>query len=933
MKPGFTEDSGCCTSWMPRVTQVSGRRLAGRFGRWLALASAGVVASGLLVAVVSVGGPADATSGPAVRPALTCVSQRADARGAAAMAANCARPVEIMDRRTEVRSEFANPDGTTTLRLWAAPTRVRSADGGWAAVDTNLRRRPDGALETVATVNPLRLSGGGTGPLATTGTDRGPVSLSWPTPLPVPTVDGDVAVYAGVLPGVDLRVRALREGFTYVLVVHDRAAAANPALRELRLRLNTAGGSARARSDGHDLVDDEGRLMGRLGEARMWDSRGGGSTADEPGLGARTATPAVRVSKQDLTLTPDRDLLTDPDVVFPLYVDPPFQTPWNVWAYATSNNSSNSTDVARVGRNPEGGVLYRSFFRFPAWDLTGRTVIDARFHALLVHSWSCAATPVNLWSVADVPNGGRVGWSPAMVTRLAQRSANAHKGPDDCGYQPDAPMEFGGAAGELVHQHLQTAANAGWSWVNFGLSAMQAGGGGESTTSYWKKFSPGSVFITATLNRAPGLPAVQPVSDCYLNCTSPAATRSLQPELAANVSDPDAGTLRTEFEVWNAGSTTLVQASGSAVTGVPSGSVARWRLPTALTADTDYTWRVRSCDAYVCGAWTGWQSLRADATNPALPDVSSRVYLEDTTGTVNGGIGVAHPFTFTGGGSTDVVEYAWSLDGSTPVVVSALGRAAVTVQIAPIRDLLAVLQVTSRDGAGRVSSPRVYRFRVTPPPPEAGGWRLNETSGNVANDHVGSRPATRSGPVTWGAPGRRAGDTAARFASDSFFQTSLPVLSTSSSFSVAAWVRLTDNTGWRMAVGQDGTNMSMFVLQFRPDSNRFCFSVRAGDALAAQETINCAPTAAVTNQWVHLAGVHNAEADTVTLYVNGGDPDRGGSITVAPFSSPWAATGAFSIGRNRYDGANGGWWVGDIDEVLAFQRALPLEEVQFLSFN
>jgi hypothetical protein len=917
---------------------VGSRRLSGRFGRRLALASAGVVASGLLVAVVTAGGPADAMSGPAVRPAPACVTQRDDARGAAAVAVACGRRVEIMDRRTEVRSEFANPDGTTTLQQWAAPARVRRPGGTWAAVDTNLRRRPDGAVEPVATVNPLRLSGGGSGPFTTAGTPHGEVSLSWPTVLPAPTLDGDTAVYAGVLPGVDLRVRATRDGFTYVLVVHTAEAARQPALRELRLRLSTPGGTARSSGDGtYELVDDEGRRLGGLGQARMWDSRGGGSTADEPGPGARTARPGVRMAGDTFTLTPDADMLTDPGVVFPLYVDPPFQTGWSVWAYANSANSNNTTDVARAGRNPEGGALYRSFFRFPTTAIHGTTIVDARFHARLVHSWACASSPVSLWSVVELPGPNaqrRVAWSPVLFERLSERWGNAHKGSDACGFQPDMPMEFGGLPGETLINHVQMAANAGWSTIIFGLTPRRPDGSGESVTEWWKKFDPASVFLTATFNRTPGTPTAQPVSDCYKNCSSPAATRSLTPELSATVSDPDAGTLRAEFEVWNAGSTTSVQSSGSAVTGVPSGGVARWRPPLALAADTQYTWRVRSCDAYVCGGWTGWQSLRTDATNPVVPGVSSPLYREDTTGTVNGGIGVPGQFTFTAGGSSDVVEYAWSLDGTTPVVVPApAAGGSVTVPLTPIRDLLAVLQVTSRDAAGRVSNPRVYRFRVIAPTPEAAGWRLNESTGTVAADHIDGRPATRNGPVTWGAPGRGDGDTAARFAAGGWFQTGPPVLFTSSSFSVAGWVKLTDTADQRVVASQDGTNVSMFRLQYRPDSNKFCFMARATDSSAAALVMACAATPAQTNQWVHLAGVHNAENDTLTLYVNGGDPQRGGSVTTVPYATAWNATGPFAIGRYRNDGVNSGWWVGDIDEVLAFQRALPLEEIQFLSYT
>jgi hypothetical protein len=846
----------------------------------------------------------------------------------------CGRRVEVLERRSEVRSEFANPDGTTTLQQWTAPTRVRRPGGGWAPVDTTLRPGADGSVAPVAAANGLRLSGGGSGPLATVQTAHGPVSLTWPAALPTPRLDGDAAVYAGVLPGVDLRVRALRDGFTYVFVVHTREAAGNPALRELRLGLSTAGGAVRRTADGYRLINADEAPLGTLGAPSMWDSRGK-STPDSPSPTARTATPGVQVTDRELVLRPDLDLLTDPNVEFPLYVDPPFYSPWNIWAYSTNNNTNNSMDVARVGKNPDSGAIYRSFFRFPAWELHGTTIINASFFAKLVHSWACAPSAVNLYVVNDFGVHGRVNWSPPLLgAPLSERWGNAHKGPEACGFQPDQILEFG----DYFINHVQSAANNGTTWLAVALSTQRwnwstNSGYGEGTVEWWKKFDPGNIYMTATFNRPPAAPIPGTISDCYQACGSPAVTRSLTPELSATVSDPDGGTLRTEFEVWNAASTTLMQSSGTTVTGVPSGSAARWRLPTALAADTSYTWRSRACDEHVCSGWTGWRQLRTDATNPAVPGVSSSLYLEDTTGTVNGGIGVPGQFTFTANGSADVTEYAWSLDGTTPVTVAAPSPgASVTVTLTPVRDLVAVLQVTARDAAGRVSSPRTYRFRVTPPPSEAAGWRLNESTGPVADDHIDGRPARQNGTVTWGASGRATGDTAAHFPNIGWLQTDLPVVSTTSSFSVAAWAKLTDTTGYRVVASQDGVAFSMFQLQYRPIENKLCFAVRGSDTSSGPETFACTPGPPQVNTWLHLAGVYDHQAHTITFYVNGGDPDRGGSITTTPFTSTWAATGPFAIGRNRYGSNPGAWWIGDIDEVLAFQRALPLEEVQFLSF-
>jgi hypothetical protein len=158
-------------------------------------------------------------------------------------AAATGEPVEVVEDRTEYTTTYANPDGTTySLEQSAVPVRVKQASGAWAAPDTALRRLADGTVAPSATMAHLSFSGGGsTAPLVTIGDGENSISLTWPGTLPVPTLDGDSAVYADVLPGVDLRMTATVEGYRELLVVKTPTAAANPDLARIEFGLESDG--------------------------------------------------------------------------------------------------------------------------------------------------------------------------------------------------------------------------------------------------------------------------------------------------------------------------------------------------------------------------------------------------------------------------------------------------------------------------------------------------------------------------------------------------------------------------------------------------------------------------------------------------------------------------------------------------------------------
>src|SRR6266511_557986 len=77
-----------------------------------------------------------------------------DAASARVAARASGHRVEVGKARRETSQTFVNSDGSFTLEEYAGPVRARRADGSWGAIDTTLRRNPDGSVSpTLDTVS------------------------------------------------------------------------------------------------------------------------------------------------------------------------------------------------------------------------------------------------------------------------------------------------------------------------------------------------------------------------------------------------------------------------------------------------------------------------------------------------------------------------------------------------------------------------------------------------------------------------------------------------------------------------------------------------------------------------------------------------------------------------------------------------------------
>ena len=258
------------------------------------------------------------------------------------------------------------------------------------------------------------------------------------------------------------------------------------------------------------------------------------------------------------------------------------------------------------------------------------------------------------------------------------------------------------------------------------------------------------------------------------------------------------------------------------------------------------------------------------------------------------------PFTIPAGAVATRSLSVLAPTGATPGTAAALRLAAHFTLGGTAQDTHRVIALRTAYAAGPVAP--------------VSTWTLDEGAGTVAHDTAGGHDLTVTGNPAWTA-GRQG--SALQFDGATAATTTGPVLDTAGSFTVAASVRLDSTGGFQTALGQDGDSTSAFFLQYSGADGRFAFSTEQGRALA-----NAVPRA---GRWYRLVGVHDANAGTYTLYVDGV-----AQTSVLHLDPGNPSTGPFTVGRAKAGGSPTDYWHGAIDEVRAWARPLRAGEVAAL---
>ncbi len=860
-----------------------------------ALAAATVLATLLATAWSAV--PA-----PAVTPDAGEITEAPDESTALAAAKRTGKQVEIAGQRTQTSRLFANPSGSLTLEEHAVPVRVKKTDH-WVPVDTTLIRTASGTVAPVAASVDLILSGGGNGPLVRIARDGRELAMSWPGSLPRPALEGDTAVYGDVLPGVDLRVRATVDGFTQLLVLKDRRAAAT--LHRITYGMATKGLTIREGADGTTTaVDERGAVHFSSGTPLMWDTpqqaQAAGVSATSGPAGPNQKAMGLEVAAGSLTVIPDRALLETGN--YPLYLDPSYSAGAAAWTYVNSASGGDDSywstkDSARAKVGKVWGVAdgpYRSFFQMNLSRIANSTVKRAWFYIVMDHTANCANTPVELWHTGVINPSSPLTWDNSgslWLRNLQTKEGKANEG-TACP-SPDFPMEFENAAFKTIIQDIATRRLP---TVTVGLRVPLSV---ETNQYHWKYFHPSSAKVNVEFNTPPDAPAgltTVPATGCG-TATTPTAINTSTPTFSAVPSDRDNHNLITDLEILQG--ETVVASIRSGISG--SGAAISWpQLSYGILPEdqpgTVFSYRARSQDVpadpvdTLTGPYTPRCYFTVDRLAPSLGTIGSTDFPD---GVAVKPVGEAGTVTFTkAAGDTDVAGFRYGFS-----------RESITLFAPAAADGTATVPITlwRRDPADPSSIPRTLYMRVV--------------------DRAGNHSATK-GPWTLAATDRTVTAPAVRADTNGDRRADVTALVDQGNGGTVAWNFVSTGTAARGYVGWDAGGAGGFpsyrvvstvaevhgdgrsdVVAFREDPDRTISLF----VLRSDGTRFDAGTAAWTGTTFRLSHMKIVAGD----YDGDGDDDiavfQGYAGLQTKLFVLWSNAGAFGAPVQMWDGGTNNW--------------------------
>jgi hypothetical protein len=313
-------------------------------------------------------------------------------------------------------------------------------------------------------------------------------------------------------------------------------------------------------------------------------------------------------------------------------------------------------------------------------------------------------------------------------------------------------------------------------------------------------------------------------------------------------------------------------------------------------------------------------TVAAVNTAPAITDVVDQTINEDTA---------AGPLAFTvGDAETAAGSLTVSGTSSSPtlvpngnIVFGGTG-ASRTVTVTPLANQSGTATITVTVSDGVLSAKDTFVLTVSAAPSGlVAAYGFNEGTGTTVADVSGNTLTGTINGAAW-TTGGKYGNALSFNGTSSYVDLGNPAaLQLTGSMTWSAWVKAAANPADDGQVVAKSDGASGWQFKTSPDTGPHTFGVGvsgSGGSIAQRYSV----ATRSLNVWYHVAGVYNAAAATLDVYVNG-VLDNGTLVGTIPAAQVNSAVNV-NIGRRT----GGFLFNGIIDEVRIYNRALSAAEIQ-----